>query len=338
MGYWTRKAGCFMPHREIFFWGGEAVREGGHGPGRPRRAAVTQARSGRTRGVSRLFVHAVSKPSRPWKKMAALTPQKGSRMPTPNPLRALGGRGQYAPNGEKRPTRTLGLREVAEGVAGLALGGLAVTAVHKMHLSRFRTAPVTPIRENVTKVTKVTKVTVAWAASEGTLFAHPKALMEAAASAVASELEVELREERGLLSAPAQNALVDPPRVLFFRMGGRLSTSHRLQIKKLFDRRRSSRCLVVLMFNADLDHAERLDDQGPGDLGRELSEASLLADDGVTTIHTRESTVPIECAYAFFEEGTLHPLEGERAVNKRAVDAIVALIRGPPSRVGGRML
>ena len=43
---------------------------------------------------------------------------------------------------------------------------------------------------------------------------------------------------------------------------------------------------------------------------------------------TRKSRVPIECVFAFFDEGTLHP--SHRAPNKRAVDAIAALIQGGP--------
>ncbi len=171
----------------------------------------------------------------------------------------------------------------------------------------------------------------------GTLFQHPNALMAAAAAAVANDVDVVFREERtdnDPLRQCAQSAPVDPPRVLFFRMGERIPTSHRLSIKKFFDRRSSSRCLVVLMLNGDKD-CSNVHNNGGVCVLPWLSAATLRDDNDVESIHTRTSTVPIECAYAYFEEETLHPFEGESAVNKRAVDAIDALVRGPstePSR------
>ncbi len=249
------------------------------------------------------------------------------------------------PNGEDRPRSVVGVKW-PRGSAGRALGGLVVGAavgatVHQMRRSRFWAAPVpTPVPQPRSAKTS-RKVTVAWAV-HGTLFQHPNALMNAATAAVANDVDVVFREERtddDPLRQCAQSAPVDPPRVLFFRMGERISTSDRLSIKKFFDRR-SSRCLVVLMLNGDKDCSSDHNDGGLCVLPW-LSAATLRDDNDVASIHTRTSNVPIECAYAYFEEETLHPFEGESAVNKRAVDAIVSLVRGPstePSRFGGRML
>ena len=235
----------------------------------------------------------------------------------PDPLRALGGtrtRGHLDETGEGRPTRTLGRwREVAAGLSGLsvlALGGLGALAA--AHYTR--------------RVPDRDRVTVAWT-ERASLLGHPAALMGAAAATAAGDFEVVLKRE-GVSKDDDAASLVHAPRVLFVRLGERFSAGDRVFIRKFFDRRRSSRCLVVIMLNAnDLSNATELNSQGPCEFGPNLSAQNYVS--GYTEKHTRTSTVSIECAFAFFTEDTLHPFDRGSDPNKRAVDAIAAFIRRP---------
>ena len=222
-----------------------------------------------------------------------------------NPLRAVrGARDPVAPR--RAPTMPFGWREAAVGAAGFALGGLMLRTVGAK----------TPIRDTVT---------AAWTQSQG-LFEHPAALLSAA-TAAARDLTVALTREEW---EGAGTALADVPRVLFFRMAGpRFSDTDMISIREFFDRRPSSRCLVVLMFNKDLRESRRDSGIAPCAYGQELSQEHYVWPKGTST---RKSRVPIECVFAFFDEGTLHP--SHQDPNKRAVDAIVALIRGSGPRFG----
>ena len=157
-------------------------------------------------------------------------------------------------------------------------------------------------------------------------------MMGAAAAAAAGDFEVVLKREEVSKDDDAAS-LVHAPRVLFVRLGERFSAGDRVFIRKFFDRRRSSRCLVVIMLNADdLSRATRLNSQWPCGFGPNLSAQNYVS--GYTEKHTRTSTVPIECAFAFFTEDTLHPFDRGSDPNKRAVDAIAALLRGSPLSFG----
>lgn len=226
-------------------------------------------------------------------------------MTTSNPLMALGGtrgaRGSVSPSGDDRPTRTLG-----RWAAGLALGGLALTTTVAAARYMRRAAPAqTPTRDTVT---------VAWT-ERASLFGHPAALMQAATSI---DLNVELKREAW---EPERDngSLENAARVLFVRMGERLSGSDIEAVRRFFDRRRSSRCLVVLMYNADLQEATTKAG-APCRLSGMLSAEHYVATVEAAA-HTRTSKVPIECVYAFFDEETLHGTP-----NDRAVDAIAAFI------------
>ena len=170
-------------------------------------------------------------------------------------------------------------------------------------------------------------------------------MMGAAAAAASGDFEVVLKREEVSEDHNAAS-LVDAPRVFFYWLGERFPAGGRIFIRKFFDRRRSSRCLVVLMLNADdLSNATELNSQGPCEFGPNLSVQHFVSGYGdidTDESHTRTSTVPIECAFAFFTEGTLHPFDRGSDPNKRAVDAIAAFIRRPRveprSRFGGRML
>lgn len=230
-------------------------------------------------------------------------------MTTPNPLRALGGtrgaRGRVAPSGDDRSTRTLG-----RWAADLALGGLALTttaAAARLTMRYMRrAAPAqTPTRDTVT---------VAWT-ERASLFGHPTALMMQAATSI--DLNVELKREAWEPESD-KGSLENAARVLFVRMGQRFGSSDIEAIRTFFDRRRSSRCLVVLMYNAGLQDATDAD--ASCQLSKMLSAEHYVAAAEAAS-HTRTSKVPIECVYAFFDEETLHGKP-----NKRAVDAIAAFI------------
>ena len=222
-----------------------------------------------------------------------------------DPLRALrGARDPVAPR--RAPTVPFGWREAAVGTAGFALGGLMLRTFGAK----------TPIRDTVT---------AAWTQSQG-LSEHPAALLSAA-TAAARDLSVSLTREAW---EEGGTALADVPRVLFFRMPGpRFSDSDIINIREFFDRRPSSRCLVVLMFNKDLRESRRYSRHDTCAYGQELSQEHYVWPRGTST---RKSRVPIECVFAFFDEGTLHPFHQDP--NKRAVDAIAALIQGSGPRFG----
>jgi hypothetical protein len=118
------------------------------------------------------------------------------------------------------------------------------------------------------------------------------------------------------------------PRILFFRTGGRFSASDMITCKSFFDRRESSRCLVVLMVNADLGESTKQSRMFRPDRFAQWISAPFERE---VASYRRTSTVPIECTSAFFEERVLHPLDGEP--NKPAVDAIAAFIRASAPRL-----
>jgi hypothetical protein len=225
-----------------------------------------------------------------------------------NPLRALGGtRGQA--QREVRP-KEQGWRDA--GSAALALGGLAAGATFLAAHMRRAPAP----RRNT--------VTVAWTAEPPGLFGHPEALLNAAASRV--DLNVVLKAE-----PKGTDEHERLPRILFFRRGGRFSASDMITCKSFFDQRESSRCLVVLMVNEDLDESTNLSKMFRPDHVAQWISAPFFEKEVAS--YRRTSTVPIECTSAFFEERVLHPLD--REPNKPAVDAIAAFIRAsaPPLMV-----
>lgn len=234
-------------------------------------------------------------------------------MTTPNPLMALGGTrgagGSVAPSGDDRPTRTLG-----RWAADLALGGLALTttaAAARLTMRYMRRAAPAqyPIRRTVT---------VAWTQETG-LFRHPTALMMQAAKSI--DLNVELKREAWEPESD-KGSLENVARVLFVRMAGvRFSDSDRQRIRLFFDRRLSSRCLVVMMHNKSEQTAP-----DPCTFSEMLS-AEDYNQDVLAAAYTRASKVQIECVYAFFDERVLHGKP-----NNGAVKAIAAFIRTDATR------